>query len=181
MKTSTFIAATTVAAFGLSLSLATPSRAQTPAAAPAAAAQPSNELVYLPQLPNVADLTSGASSQGLTILKISQTATAVTVTYKYPAGQVSIVTYEVLPPGEGGAAPVAATVVQGTTAPTVVAAPPQTVVYQTTTPVYYDTYPAYYPWNYWYPPVSIGLGFAWGWHGGWHGGGAWHGGRGWHR
>jgi uncharacterized membrane protein YgcG len=64
------------------------------------------------------------------------------------------------------------------------AAPP--VVYGA--PVYAAPAPVYVapdPW-YWWPPISIGLGFSWnhwsGGHGGWHGGhgGGWHGGGGAH-
>ncbi|HEX3730332.1 MAG TPA: hypothetical protein VHV47_11045 [Opitutaceae bacterium] len=159
MKTNHFLAAALVAC-GL---FATGALAQTPAAP----ATPT-EVVYVPQLPSAADLTKAAAAQNVTIERIDQTASQITVAYKYPSGQETTVSYQPL-----SAAGVAGVPVPATAAP---AAPGSAVVY--TSPGYYYDYgpsPYYYPWG-WYPPVAIGLGF--GFHGGFHGGfrGGFHGG-----
>lgn len=136
-----------------------------PAIAPAAALVP-NQTIYSPRLPGVNEVTSIAAAQGLTVERIEQTASQVTVVYKYANGQTNTVAYLLLPGTAGASAP---GVVQAT--------PPPTVVYYEPAPrvVYYDGYgPGYYssP-GYWYPPVSIGLGFDFrgGGRGGFHGGG----------
>jgi len=128
-----------------------------------------NQTVYGQRLPSVAELTNIAAAQGLTVVRIEQTASQVTIVYGYPNGQTNTVAYLLLPNAAG-----AATAVPTTTAP----AP--TVVYYEAAPrvVYYDSYPGYYAYpGYWYPPVSIGLGFGFrggGFHGGY--GGGFHGG-----
>jgi hypothetical protein len=120
-----------------------------------------NEVVYVPQLPNVADLTKAAAAQGVTIAQIDQTASQIVVTYKYSNGQTNTVAYEPLSAAEANGVPVP-TVAPGTAA----AVPATTVVYQTVPAYYYGSYYpyAYAPWG-WYPPVAIGIGF------GFHGGG----------
>lgn len=164
-------------------------RAQTaaPATDPMATPQAS-QVVYAPRLPSAAELTSVAAAQGLTIDKIVQTASQMTVVYRSADGQTNTVAYLLLPAA-------------GTTTSTVAVAtttPPPTVVYAAPAPAapvnYYD--PSYYPSCYpyypsyyagpWYPPVSVSLGFGWGWGYGYHGGfnrggrGDYHGGRGGH-
>lgn len=127
-----------------------------------------NQIIYAPRLPNPSELTSAAAAQGLAVDQISQTANQVTVVYRYSNGQTNTVAYQLLPTA---------------TAPTttvVAPSPAPTVVYQTTPQVIYETsprviyYDRYDPWpNYYYPPVSLNLGFGYyrGWGGGWHGGG----------
>jgi hypothetical protein len=138
-----------------------------PAQSVTQAAPTPNQVIYAPRLPSPNELTSAASAQGLTVEQINQTSNQVTVIYRNGSGQTNTVAYQLLP--TAGAAPT--TVV----APT---APP-TVIYRTVpTTVYYDTYDPYWP-RYYYPPVSLSLGFGFyhGW-GGFHGGyrGGWHGG-----
>lgn len=130
------------------------------------AAPAPNQVIYSPRLPSVAELTSVASAQGLTVEQVSQTANQVTVVYRNSAGQLNTVAYQLL----ANAANQPATVVVPSQAPT--------VVYQSApSVVYYESYRPYYP-RYYYPPVSVNLGFGYyrGW-GGW-GGGYW--GRGYH-
>lgn len=143
-----------------------------PTVAPAVALAP-NQMIYSPRLPGVNELTNIAAAQGLTVEQIVQTASQVTVVYKYANGQTNTVAYLLLPGAAGGSAFVAA--------PTTPAPP---VVYYEAAPrvVYYDGYePNYYSYpRYWYPPVSIGLGFGFRGGGGFHGGG-FRGGFGFHR
>jgi hypothetical protein len=163
-----FTTALAVTALGL---VATGVHAQTPA--PASPAPAPTELVYLPQLPSVASLVDAAKAQGITVLKVSQTSGEVTVSYAYPNGTASTVSYQVLPSGESAAAGPA----PAYGAPTAPPAPAGTaVVYAAPAPYYYDPYyyPAYYPWG-WYAPVGLRIGIGGGW-----GGRGW-GGRGWHR
>ena len=140
-------------------------RAQTPAPAPDPMATPqASQVVYAPRLPSAGELTSVAAVQGLTIDKIVQTASQMTVVYRSANGQTNTVAYLLLPAA-------------GTTPSTVAVAtttPPPTVVYaaQAPAPVYYYD-PFYYPSYYagpWYPPVSVSLGFGWGWGYGYRGG-----------
>jgi hypothetical protein len=121
---------------------------------PSAAPAP-NEVVYVPTLPSVADLTKAAAAQNVTVQQINQTSGQITVVYKYANGQVTTVAYQPLSAAENSAltAPaVAAADVPATAAPA-------TVVYTTAPAYYYAPYPYYYGWG-WYPPVSIGLGFG---------------------
>jgi hypothetical protein len=139
----------------------------TMAPAPAPAAAP-NEVVYVPQLPSVADLTKAAAAQGITVEQINQTSSQITAIYKYSNGQVTTVVYQPLSAAESSAVPVpTAAPAPGTTA----VVPTTTVVYQSAPGYYYDYpyYPYYYGWG-WYPPVSVGIGL------GFHGGGYYHGG-----
>jgi len=135
-----------------------------PALAPSAPLAP-NQLVYTHRLPGVNELTNIAAAQGLTIERIEQSASQVTVVYKYANGQTNTVAYLPLP-GSAGSSP--QLVVSTTPPPVVVVSEPAPRV------VYYDGYgPGYYyssnP-EYWYPPVSIALGFGFR-GGGYHGGG----------
>jgi hypothetical protein len=133
-----------------------------PSVAPAAALAP-NQTVYGQRLPSVNELANIAAAQGLAVERIEQTASQITVVYKYANGQTNIVAYLLLPGASAAPAQVA-----------VPTSPAPTVVYYEPAPrvVYYDAYaPSYdaYP-SYWYPPVSIGLGFGFR-SGGFHGGG----------
>ena len=136
-----------------------------------------NQFVYSPRLPSATELTQVASAQGLTIDKIVQSATQMTVVYRTANGQTNTVAYMLLP-AAGAPETVVAAAAPATTTRVVYAEPAPAPVY------YYDPfyYPAYY--SPWYGPVSVNLGFGFrssgwrgGWHGGYHGG---HGGRGGH-
>jgi hypothetical protein len=166
MNSKIFTTALAVTALGL---VASGVHAQTPA--PATPAPAPTELVYLPQLPSVASLVAAAKAQGITVLKVSQTSGEITVSYAYPNGTASTVSYQVLPSGESTAA-VPAPVYGAPAAPA-----GTTVVYTSPSAYYYDPYyyPGYYPWG-WYAPVGlrIGIGGGWGWHGGGWRGGGWH-------
>lgn len=127
-----------------------------PAPAPEAvmvASQRVDQTVYTQRLPSVAELTNAATAQGRTIQRVEQTASQVTVSYQAANGQVTTVAYLILPAA-------------GTSAPTVVATPtppPTTVVYAEPPPqvVYYSDGPYYYGYpRYYYPPVSLSLGFG---------------------
>jgi hypothetical protein len=121
-----------------------------------------SQVIYSPRLPTPVELTNAAAAQGVAINRIEQTATQVTVAYKFSDGQTKTVAYLLLP--SPGAAP----------APVPVVVPASTPV--TTTTVYYDSSPrviyyepSYYPYSYardWYPPVSLSLGLGFGFHGG---------------
>lgn len=169
-------------ALGARAQVATPT---TPAPAVDVSATPQpNQLVYAPRLPSATELTNVAAAQGLTIDKMVQTASQMTVVYRTANGQTNTVAYVLLPgAGATAAAPSVApapagNVVVGTTTPTVVVAPtpaPQ-VVYTTPAPApvyYYDPffYPTYYSYP-WYSPVSVSVGFGyhWGGHGHYYGG-----------
>jgi hypothetical protein len=137
--------------------------APTVASAASAPGAPSpNQTVYTAQLPTVQELTNSAAASGVTLTRVEQTTSQVTVVYQLTNGQVSVVSYQLLP---------AATGVTGVTTAPIVTTPPPRVVYIPTSPrvVYYDSYPAYDPW-YWYSPVSLSIGL------GFHGGGYYRGG-----
>ena len=148
--------------------------AQTPAPAVDVSAAPqASQVVYSPRLPSAAELTNVAAAQGLTIDKIIQTSSQMTVVYRSASGQTNTVAYMLLPAAGAGSTVAVATT---TPAPTVVYAQP---TYVASAPVYYYDpfyYPAYYA-GPWYGPVSIGVGWGFGFRGGFHGGGF----RGWHR
>jgi hypothetical protein len=133
---------------------------QTPVpAAPAAPAMvpTPNEIIYIPRLPDPAELTNAAAAQGITVERIAQTGAQVTVIYRYADGQVHTVAYQLLP--AAGSAPAIGSA--PATAMTAVPAATTTVVYAAPTPAYYYYDPFYYPWP-WYGPVSfrIGLGYS---------------------
>jgi hypothetical protein len=174
-------------ALGARAQVATPT-SPAPAVDVTAAPQP-NQLVYAPRLPAAGELMNVASAQGLTVDKIIQTSTQMTVVYRSANGQTNTVAYVLLPGAAGSnasAAPVpapapASNVVMGTTTQTVVVAPtpaPQ-VVYTSPAPApvyYYDPfyYPAYYSYP-WYSPVSVSVGFGYYWGGHSHGHGGYYG------
>ncbi len=139
-----------------------------PSVAPTVVLTP-NQTVYTPRLPSVTELTNIAVAQGLTVERIEQSPSQITVVYKNAGGQTNTVAYLPLPSATGATATV---VVPATPAPVVVYETAPRVVY------YRDYYgPSYsYP-GYWYPPISIGLGFGFrsgGYHGGYHGGAGFH-------
>ena len=129
-----------------------------------------SQIVYLPQLPSAADLAKAAPSQGVTIAQIIQTSDQLTVVYKLANGQTSAVAYRLLSAADATAVVPGSVPVPSTPAPAV-APPAAAVVYTTPAYSYYSPY-YYYPY---FGPVSVNLGFGWGWHGGggwgWRGGG----------
>jgi hypothetical protein len=124
------------------------------------------QLVYAPRLPTVQELSDVAKARGYTVERIEQSAAQVVVAYRLPDGRSSVIGYVLLANTGAAAAPVVSP------APVVVYEPSPRVVYYSS---YYD------PW-YYYPPVTLGLGFGigHGFYGGYHGGCHGHGGR-WHR
>ena len=123
-----------------------------------------NQVIYLPQLPNPGDLTRAAAAQGVEIAQMNQTANQIIVVFKYSNGQTNTIAYQLL--ASAGTAP-------GVAPATVAAAPAvaPAVVYATPAPAYYYD-PYYYSWP-WFAPVTVGLGFDFGFHhfhGGYHGG-----------
>lgn len=123
------------------------------APAPAVAAPAPNQVIYSPRLPSAAELTNAAAAQGVSVERIDQTNTQITVTYRYSNGQANTVAYQLLP-ATSTPAPQQQTVVQTAPAPAVVYTQPPRVVYYEE-PVYYPRY--YYPY---YPPVSLSFGFG---------------------
>jgi hypothetical protein len=185
MKTTKFAAAAALAAALLSAGVFAQSVTQAPV--PAAAPVP-NEVIYLPQLPTAADLIAATGAgHGVTIQKIDQTSTQITVVYRFDSGQTNTVCYNLI--AAAGSGTTAAAAVAAVPAP---ATPAPNVSYGPGGPYYYSYapvdgyYPAYGYYPAWYPPVVLGLGFDWGFRGGWGGGwgrgGGWgHGGGGhWH-
>lgn len=172
MKT-TLISASVLAAGFLTLSasaqVATPS---TPAPAvvtePAPAVAP-NRIIYAPTLPSAIELTKVAAAQGNSVERIDQTSDRIIVTYKSADGQLSTISYQLLPNAASAAsATTTATVVVPSQAPRVV----YTSTYAPSYPYYvYDNSPYYYPWGF-YSPVSLSIGLGYGFRGGYgfHGG-----------
>ncbi len=167
MKTkilSSFVLATTFLSIGANAqtpvattSTPTPTTPAPVVVAPAASAP--NQVIYSPRLPTVAELTSMANAQGLTLLRVEQASAQETAVYQFANGQTNVVSYQLLP----------ASGLVGTTAtppPTIVETSPRVVYYEPA----YDYYPGYYP-AYWYPPVSLRLGFGYGYRGGYFRGG----------
>jgi hypothetical protein len=141
-------------------------RAQTvPTPAPVldtpAAPEPS-QVVYAPRLPSAVELTNVAAAQGLGVEKIVQTSSQITVVYRSASGQTNTVAYQLLPTASTPAAAVVA------------ATPPRVVYVQPAPRYYYDPFydpfyaPTYYG-NPWLVPVSLNLGWSWGYRG-YHGG-----------
>jgi hypothetical protein len=166
MKIKIFSAAVALTALGLATAGA---YAQTSNPVPATPAPAPTELVYLAQLPSAAALVSAAKAEGATVIKIDQTSTEVVAVYKDANGQITTVSYQILPAAE------AAAVTQAAAAPATGAAATTAVVPATTTVIYgspgyyygpYGYYGGYYPWG-WYAPIGIRVGF------GFHGGRRW--------
>jgi hypothetical protein len=129
-------------------------------ASPASPTPAPNQTIYVPRLPSPAELTNVASAQGFTVDRIDQTNAQITVVYRYANGQTNTVAYQLLP--AAGTAPA----MPSTPAPVVTVPATTTVVYTAPAPTYYYYDPYYYPWRYWYPPVSLSFGFGY-----YHGGG----------
>ena len=171
MNITKFIAAAAMAAAILSVGAHAQSTAQALAPSPQVTPTP-NEVIYLPQLPTAADLVNAAAaSHGVSIQKIDQTSTQITVVYKYVSGQTLTVAYNLIAAADSGAVP--APGVATVPAP---ATPAPAVAYAVPAPYYYGYGPdyAYYP--AWYPPIAIGLDLGWDFRGGWGRGGWGHGG-----
>jgi uncharacterized membrane protein YgcG len=145
-----------------------------------------NEVIYLPQIPTVADLTKSATAHGLTIASIRQMNGEEVAVYRSPDGQARVVAYLLLSEASSAAAAVVvAPTPAGVGGTAAIAAPPLTSVvnYDAIAPGYYDYYAdAYCPWG-WYPGGFWGLGFGYGYGGGYGfrghgygGGGRFHGG-----
>ncbi len=75
-------------AFGGGLSLPAAETSAATAAAPAI-----DHMVYLSFLPDAGELMADAKANGLTILRLDQTAGRVVVTYKYPDGHIATLGY----------------------------------------------------------------------------------------
>jgi hypothetical protein len=149
-----------------------------PTGMPSAAVTP-NQIVYAQRLPSVTDLTNAAAAQNITIDRIDQTSSQITVAYRYANGQINTVAYLLLPPAGAAAA--------SSTAPVLTPSTPAPAVAYNATPrvVYYDDYndywPGYYPY-YWYPPIAFRVGLGFNYHYGFRGGfGGFRGGRGFRR
>lgn len=174
MKTHACFAAVALVAVAfagnLSAQQATAESPSAPAAQPEAArapvSPPLNQIVYSPQLPTAQDLSNAAAAQGLTIDRIEQTATQVTVVYKTQNGLTTTVSYQLVPRATGTASTL---VLPTTPAPAIIYSDSPRVVYR------YDPYYAYDPFYYspWYPypRISLGIGFGYGFRGTYYRGG----------
>lgn len=142
------------------------------APSPAAPAPAPDRTVFAPRLPSPAELTDIAAAQGQSIERIEQTASQVTVTTKTADGRTTTVLYQLL--STAANAPAARV---ATTAPR--AAVTQVVVQDDDPEVVYVPRYRYYGydpvWDYW-PPVTLGIGLGWSFHGDYGHGhyGGWH-------
>ncbi|MES1194823.1 MAG: hypothetical protein ABUL65_02940 [Opitutus sp.] len=143
------------------------------AASPAAPALAPDRTIFSPRLPSPAELTEIAAAQGQTIERIEQTASQVTITTKTAEGRTTTVLYQLLSTaGNAPAARVATTAPRATVTSVVVQDDDPDVVYVPR----YRYYGGYDPvWDYW-PPLALGIGLGWTFHGGYYG----HGHYGWH-
>jgi hypothetical protein len=142
MKTQNVITSAVVAGFLTTAAFADNSIGTSVSAPAAVISQPAtpNQIIYTPQLPSVAELTRAATAQKLTVKLIDQSAREVSITTQTSDGQTKVVSYQLLADATA-------------TAPAVVYAAPPSRDY------YYDPYDPYYS-AYWYPPVSVRLGFG---------------------
>ena len=108
-----------------------------------------NQTVYMSRLPSAAELSNTATAQGITVERIEQSPTQIVAVYRYSNGQSNTVTYQTLPPSTSS------TIVTPTS-------PPPVVVYNSAPRVVY--YRGYDP--FWYPPISVRVGFGYGYGGG---------------
>jgi hypothetical protein len=138
-----------------------------------------NRVIYSPRLPSANELSNVAAAQGLTIDRIDQSDSQITATYRSSNGQVSVVSYQLLPNGSDASS----TTVVTSPAPTVVYSAAPRVVYRTAPSYYYYDEPYFYPWGSYgyYSPVSVSLGFGYYGHGYYGGRGYYHGGHGGYR
>lgn len=67
-----------------------------PTASPTPSAPAPNQIIYLPQLPGVPELTRAATAQSMTIKQIVQLPGDLTITYQLADGQTKIVAYRQL-------------------------------------------------------------------------------------
>ncbi len=140
------------------------------AASPAAPAPPPDRTIFAPRLPSPAELTDIAAAQGQSIERIEQTASQVTITTKTSDGRTTTVLYQLLSTAASAPARVA-TAPRATVTSVVVQNDDPEVVY---VPRY--RYYSYDPvWDYW-PPLALGIGLGWSFHGGYGHGhyGGWH-------
>jgi hypothetical protein len=151
MKTTQYLTTLAVAAGFLTTAALADSSPSTSAAGTVQPTAPV-QIIYAPQLPSVAELTSVAAAQGITVKQIVQSARDVSITTQSADGQTKTVSYQLL--ADAGARPAQIA------APAVVYAVPPTPA-----PYDYDSYAPYYPEVY-YPPVSVRLGFGYGYRGG---------------
>ena len=104
-----------------------------------------NGLVYVAKLPTATQLTKDAEDEGLSILRIDQSADRVLVVYKYPNGSTRTFAYTTSENGTPATVVTQAAPAMSSATYTVVSAPPQagnTVVYTTPAPTVFYTEPA---------------------------------------
>ncbi|HUJ44185.1 MAG TPA: hypothetical protein VLW52_11305 [Opitutaceae bacterium] len=162
MKTKSLFTAVVLAAalFATGAIAQTNNPTPAPAAPLAVAVTPTpNEIIYLPRLPEPAELTNAAAAQGITVQQIAQSSVQVMVVYRYADGQTHTVAYQLLPVAGSAPATTGVPAVPGTPSTVVYAAP--AAVY--TEPPYYYYDPFYYPWP-WFGPVSFRVGFGYSFH-----------------
>ena len=138
-------------------------------ASPATPAPAPDRTVFAPRLPSPAELTAIAAAQGQSIERIEQTASQVTITTKTPDGRTTTVLYQLL--STAGNAPARVATAPRATVTSVVVQEEPEVVYAPR----YRYYSSYDPvWDYW-PPLALGIGLGWSFHGGYgHGHSGWH-------
>lgn len=119
-----------------------------------------SRLVFLPQLPTAASLQQEAAAQGTTILRLDRTDDSVVVIYKHADGRTENVGYTILSPDSTQEEPaVVATPSRPVPEITVVSAPPPTIIYRESAPVYYRT--RYYdPVDNFWAPLALGFGLG---------------------
>jgi hypothetical protein len=127
-----------------------------------------SRLVFLPQLPTAASLQKEATASGSTILRLDRTDDSVVVIYKHADGRTENVGYTILSPNGTQEEPaVVATPSRPAPEITVVSAPPPTIIYRESAPIYYRT--RYYdPVDNFWAPLALGIGIGYISHG--HGG-----------
>lgn len=136
-----------------------PAAPQTTAISPASPMPAPNSIIYVPRLPTPTELSQAAAAQNLSIQKIEQTSSRITVMYQHADGSTTTVAYELLATATAAPAPAP------TSTTTVVRSPPARVIY-TSPSWYYGGYydPFWDPWPWYGGPVSVslGLGYVWG-------------------
>ncbi len=131
-------------------------------ASPAAPAPTPDRTIFAPRLPSPAELTDIAAAQGQSIERIELTASQVSVTTKAADGRTTTVLYQLL--STAGNAPARVAKAPRATVTSVVVEDEPEVVY---VPRY--RYYSYDPvWDYW-PPLALGIGLGWTFHGGSYG------------
>lgn len=141
------------------------------AASPAAPAPAPDRTIFAPRLPSPAELTEIAAAQGQTIERIEQSASQVTVVTKAADGRVTTVAYQLL--STAGNAPARVAPAPRATVTNVVVQDDEPDVVYVPRYRYYSYDPV---WDYW-PPLALGIGLGWTFHGGYHGHGhygGWH-------